>query len=202
MLGERILQNRPAGDGREGPPSALSNRPCCRPLPGHPEERGWLGRDFPRGAAPFQADKPARTRRDSSFFRVPTRDAAGTLSRGAEKVISVRRRGRRRYPVLGPPQPALPVAPQLSLGWSWGAGERSHKWFLPAAEESHPRREAAGGRAGCRGWQEKEAGLPGVGAPSSPCRCGGEGSGASWCRWQARREAVLVSLSPSAFASA
>lgn len=104
--------------------------------------------------------------------------------------------------MLGPPQPALPVAPQLSLGWSWGAGERSHKWFLRAAEEFRPRSEAAGGRAGCRGWQEKEAGLPGVGAPGSPCRCGGEGSGASWCRWQARREAVLVSPFPSAFASA
>lgn len=102
----------------------------------------------------------------------------------------------------GPPQPALPVAPQLSLGWSWGAGERSHKWFLLAAEEFRPWSEAVGGRAGCQGRQEKEAGLPGVGAPGSPCRCGGEGSGASWCRWQARREAVLVSLSPATFASA
>lgn len=151
MLGERILQNSPAGDGSEGPHSVLSNRRYGRPLPGRPEKRGWSGRDFPRGAAPFQADNPVRTRRDSSSFTAPTRDAAGTLSRGAEKVISVRRRGRRRYPVLGPPQPALPVAPQLSLGWSWGAGERSHKWFLSAAGEYRPRSEAAGGRAGCRG---------------------------------------------------
>lgn len=41
-----------------------------------------------------------------------------------------------------------------------------------------------------------------MGSPGSPCRCGGEGSGALWCRRQTLKEAVLVSPLPAAFASA
>lgn len=56
---------------------------------------------------------------------------------------------------------------------------------------------------GARDQQEKEAELLGVGSAGSPCRCGGEGSGAPWCRRQTLKEAVvLVSPPPAAFASA
>lgn len=60
-------------------------------------------------------------------------------------------------PGAGAAPPALPAAPQLSLGWSWsrGAGERSHKWFLSAAEEFRPGSGAAGGGAGCRGGRRR-----------------------------------------------
>lgn len=98
-------------------------------------------------------------------------------------------------PGAGAAPPALPAAPQLSLGWSWGAGERSHKWFLSAAEEFRPGSGAAGGGAG---WQEKRPGCRGSAGAGEK----GEGSGAPWCRRRAPREAVLVPPSPSASASA
>lgn len=83
---------------------------------------------------PGKPKSPVGTWRGSPAPRAPTRDAAHAMRGGAGRGISARRRGRREVSGEGPPQPAPPVASQLSLGKSRGAQERSHKWFLPAVE--------------------------------------------------------------------